>query len=369
MKSSANRRPTVAVVASRSGLDDLGPEWDALWTSSPNATPYNHRHWVMTWLDHFQGRDKIHVVTVRDGGELVGVAPYVEARLIGSTGPLGFLVAAGAELADDGGPLLAGEAGLAGEALASYLFELVQRTTTSVIMPRLVDGGPIVPHLAAAGFDLVETASVARLSICFDRFDDPATSLARLAKKRDVPRNRRRLTERFEVDVSFDDDPRTAFDSMLELQKSLRDAEDEQGLFSTTRTRAFARDAVEKLWGTGVAKLTTLRADGRPFAVGLGYVAGGRYVGHKLTYDDEYKRYGPGQMLIHELASATVARALSEYDMGRGDSPYKRQWCNHERRVVSVALVRSDRLRRAQLLAGRLLISRRIRRLGRTSWE
>lgn len=356
---------TVTVLDDRDALDELRSQWDALWASSPSATPYNHRLWVTTWLDHFAGDDQLHVVAIRDGDELVGLAPFVETRLVRAVRPFAVLLAAGAELADDGEPLLGCGGGVAGRALAAHLLDLVHRSTTSVVVPRLVDDGPLVRSLTASGFDPVELSDVARLSIRFDLLDDPARALDRVARKRDIPRARRRLGERFDVEFVVEDAASEALEAMLALQQRIRDADEERGLFSTGRTRDFARDAVEALADAGVAKLSALKVDGRPLAIGLGYVAGGRYVGHKLAYDTDLRKYGPGHLLIHELAANALAQGLSEYDMGRGDAPYKQQWCNRQRRAVTLALLRPGRLRPVQRLVQRAILSRRVARLGR----
>lgn len=360
MKDTTSRRLQVSVVEGLPALEHLLPEWRDLWSSSPNANPYNHPAWVMSWLNHFLDSDELHVVTIYRGVDLVGIAPFVKLCLNRLVGALPVLILAGAELADDGEPLLGPDPGPVADALADHLGELARCSRTSVVLMRLLDDGPLVSALAGSGLQMVETAEAVRLSVRFGDFDDAPRELKRLAKKRDIPRSRRRLSEQSDVRFVVRPCALQELDALLEMHRRRWDADDEQGLFATEAGRRFAGDALVALGRAGVAMLSSLEADGRPAAMELGYVVGDRYVGHKLTFDAELRKYGPGQMLVHEIAVTSLDRGLSEYEMGRGDSPYKRHWCNTERRSVSLALVRNGLLGSAQLMMQRAVLSRRI---------
>ncbi len=312
------------------------------------------------------------VLVARADDEIQAIAPFIRTGIVGPVGPFAALISAGSELADDGEPLLGPNPARAAQAIARHLVELVGCTTTSVLLPRLPDDGALFQAVqsvtgarstAARSVASIVTASTPRLSLRFDEFDDPESTLARLAKKRDVPRLRRRLEERSSVEYQRHDDSPEAFETMLDFQRSVRDAGEEQGLFSSRRSTEFARCAFAALAAEGVAELAVLRADGAPFAFGLGYVAGSRYVGHKLAYDADFKKFGPGLMMIDALAADALGRGLVEYDMGRGASTYKQHWCNHQRNAVSLAMLRRGRLGSIQLAGQRVVASQRIRRL------
>ena len=361
-----SRRIRLGASASESRLFE---EWDELFESSPTASPYNHRAWTSTWIDHFAAGEQVEMVEVRDGSRLVGLLPLVSVRA--PMGTFATLMPAGGDLADDGEPLLGPDPELAARAIAGYLCGRVRRSTRSFCLPRLADDGPMATALAATlpgHMRQVCVAETTRLSIRFELFEDAGPSLARIAKRRDVPRNRRRLSEAHRVDYIDNDCSEQSIGQLLELNAARwsEGAEQEQGLFATRASRAFACDAIVALGRAGVARLGSLTADGEPFAMGLGYVVGQRYIGHKLVVSRDLARYGPGQMMIHQLAQDALDGGLREYDLGRGDSPFKRQWANHERRVVSCAVVRSGPFGNLQLLAQRAQQSRRVRQTGRS---
>ena len=60
-----------------SGLEALRPEWDRLFASDPTATPFVSSAWAEAWLKHWDPAALPWIVTVRDGNDLVGLAPLV----------------------------------------------------------------------------------------------------------------------------------------------------------------------------------------------------------------------------------------------------------------------------------------------------
>ena len=57
-------------------LERLRPEWVALFDRSRIPNPFVHPDWLITWAQHFANPSDLHVLAVRSGSELVGVAPF-----------------------------------------------------------------------------------------------------------------------------------------------------------------------------------------------------------------------------------------------------------------------------------------------------
>jgi CelD/BcsL family acetyltransferase involved in cellulose biosynthesis len=45
-------------------LEDLRAEWEALWASIPDATPFQHPAWLLPWWRHI-GRGTLAAIAVR----------------------------------------------------------------------------------------------------------------------------------------------------------------------------------------------------------------------------------------------------------------------------------------------------------------
>jgi CelD/BcsL family acetyltransferase involved in cellulose biosynthesis len=57
-------------------LERLRPEWVALFDRSRLPNPFAHPDWLITWAEHFANPSDLHVLAVRSGNDLVGVAPF-----------------------------------------------------------------------------------------------------------------------------------------------------------------------------------------------------------------------------------------------------------------------------------------------------
>jgi CelD/BcsL family acetyltransferase involved in cellulose biosynthesis len=64
-------------------LDDLLPEWTELFGQDDRATPFQSPVWSRAWARHFAGAARPWIVTVRDGGRLVGLLPLWRERVCG----------------------------------------------------------------------------------------------------------------------------------------------------------------------------------------------------------------------------------------------------------------------------------------------
>ncbi len=63
------------VIASLQGLEELKPEWFALFQRCPRATPFQSPQWLLPWIKHlFQG-GQIRALAMYDEQELIRFAP------------------------------------------------------------------------------------------------------------------------------------------------------------------------------------------------------------------------------------------------------------------------------------------------------
>jgi hypothetical protein len=88
----------LATSVARSGreLKALEAEWEELYAASPAATPFQSWAWLYSWWEVYGERYEPCAITVRSGGELVGLAPLARERRTGrvllmGTGPSVYL--------------------------------------------------------------------------------------------------------------------------------------------------------------------------------------------------------------------------------------------------------------------------------------
>jgi CelD/BcsL family acetyltransferase involved in cellulose biosynthesis len=362
--SSAHR---VAVITDTNELRALADPWRRLLQASPTATAFASPAWVLTWYRHFERRHGLYAVAVWRGAELVGLAPFARTRI--GAGPAGFslLVSAGTEHGDYGDPLLGPDPLPVAEVVADHLAALVRRTTTVVNLRRLREDDPLLDLFEQRG-DLDSEPMGQRASNVIMRFadlDDPRGALERLSRKRDLPRRRRRLTERF-GDVAYvrqSPDTPAALAAMRDFLSRRWPAGEGPRLFASPGRAAFTRDVTAELVAAGLGQVSMLTAGGHPVAVGISHRVGGREVFDATSYDPDLKRFSVGLPHLHEVLSHALADGAAEVDMRAGDFSYKEQWSTTTRDTRSIALVRAGGLGRAQLAARRVAMSIRARRL------
>src|SRR5439155_23752397 len=67
-----------AVVRDAAAIEQLAPEWWVLWRRIPSGSPCQSPAWLIPWWRAF-APGILFVITVREGGRLVGLAPcYIE---------------------------------------------------------------------------------------------------------------------------------------------------------------------------------------------------------------------------------------------------------------------------------------------------
>lgn len=359
----------IEVVSDLDALARLADEWHDLLERSPGATAFASPAWVLTWYRHFERPGGVYAVVVRRDAELVGLAPFARS----GRGGFRLLVSAGTEHGDYGDPLLGPEPEPVAEALADHLSELVRGGRVAVNLRRLCADSALLAALERRD-DLVPRpmGQVARAAVVrFDRLEDPDAYLERLARRHGIPRRVRRLGEDHPpVSYGWDhDDSDWDLDGALDAMRDMLRRRWEPGtgprMFAAARLEAFTRSVLRELADAGLARVSLLRAGGRPVAVSTVFRVGRRYLSDNAAFDPELARYGLGQAELYEMLRRSLAEGAVEVDLRAGDFPYKRKWANAERVTRSVAVVAPGAAGEAALAARRIAMSLRFRGMRR----
>ncbi len=363
-RTAANER--VVAIESLDWLRSLEGAWHRLLLASPTATAFASPAWVLTWYEHFQPRGGVYAVTVWRDGELVGLAPFARTRLGGARAGFTLLVSAGTEHGDYGDPLLGPDPVPVAAAIADHLVHLVHHEDTAVNLRRLREDDPLLGMLEARD-DVACVPMGRRAENRIVRFTDLGApeALDRLARKRDLPRRRRKLEEahgEISFAASVDDVP----GALLRMQDFLarRWAPGEgPRVFAGPGRAAFTHDVVTALVRSGLGRVTTLSVGGRVVGVTVDHRVGDREVGDLCSYDPDLRPYSVGLLHLHEVLVHAMRDGVTELDLRAGDFPYKDRWATEVRPTRSIALVAPGRRGRAQMAARRVAMSLRARRL------
>ncbi len=339
--------PVTRLVNTEEGFDALQAQWQQLFSSNRNHTPFQTWEWNRTWWRHFGRAGDLRLYVVEEAGEIIGIAPLcLRRRLRGWKLPhlafiahkrsdyLDFLVQAGKEAAF----FAALFTHLRSQTRPDWrLVDLRDVPETSTNLEPLLHGG------LHASFALALQQAEACVSVpLLPTWEAYLASLGKNAR-RNVGRYRRQLADDYEVEWRIPN-------SEQELQQALEDfvtvyrerwrSTHGKTLFDSSATLAFERDICRLGASAGWYRLYMLYANAVPVAGYLGYVCNGKYYAGLLAYSPAFNRYSVGSTVIGLAIEDCIGHQWSEVDMMRGDEAFKYQWngrrkCNYSVRLSS----------------------------------
>lgn len=106
-------------------------------------------------------------------------------------------------------------------------------------------------------------------------------------------------------------------------------------IFLDENQQAFYRMLVHTMASTGWLHVAVVLLDDIPLALHFGFVYRGRFVWYKPTFNIEYEKHSPGEVLIKYLFEEVLQAGLSEFDFTIGDESFKYRFANYTRQVCS----------------------------------
>ncbi len=356
----------------------LREEWTELLESSSNDCIFLTWEWLSTWWKHLGADRRLHLVAVRCGGELIGLAPFMvcprrprrlvpfETRQFLGTGSVG----------------------------SDYLDVILRQGHEPEAL------GALVAHLAAEGVTL-ELAQVNRRSAAVleltrrleerrwrvsERAGDVCpfidlrgqTWLSYLASldgqhRYNFRRRAAKLTQefamRFELAAS-EDERREALAALVDLHmKRWSERGGSTALYATSLVafhEEFSRLALARGW----LRLFVLRLDSKPAAALYGFRYRDTFCFYQTGFDPNLSRHGVGQVTVGLSIKHAIEEGAVAYDFLHGDERYKFDWARQVRELGRLELYphsargwlgrRAKELERAARKSARRLLPRTV---------
>ena len=328
----------VEFVANAEGLLRLESQWNELVAASDSDNPFLQWEWCSTWWRHYGAGHELAIVLVRDGEQLIGLAPLYLERGGGVREPGVMRFVGSGEVCSEylGFVFRRGYEPRAGQELIHFL---LHETSIPWRQLRLTH----VPALGATA--TVLEASLAGAERPF-RVDRTATSWnIELAKSWDeflegigskrrgkVRRALRELEQnQFEFrEVSCESELDAAWDDLKRLHQARWEQQGRPGCFASRRFTEFHRELLRPLWRRGSLHLTSLHRNGKAVAASYCLRHRGRVYFYQGGIDPDAMAFRPGHCLrVCELRRA-IERGDLVFDFLSGDEDYKVQWATHQ---------------------------------------
>ncbi|HVY59607.1 MAG TPA: GNAT family N-acetyltransferase [Xanthobacteraceae bacterium] len=309
-------------------LHRLVPEWWSLWHRTPTATPFQSPAWLLPWWTTFSPGE-LHVIAMRDGDRLVGLAPFY----IESTPHRRRLLPLGISLSDYLDVLLDPQvADRAGRALVDHMEncrDLWDEWEVCDLRPEALALRFPCPAGCTETSDEVVSCPVLALPPCYDglRTCVPAR------KRRALRMSRHRAERRGAVDVVPADHVTAAamFSDLVRLHRARWEQRGEPGVLDDPRVLRFHREALPGLIESGLARLYGLAIGGKCIAVYYGFQHGPCAYAYLGGFDVDYSFESPGTLLLGYAIERAVRDGAREFHFLRGREGYKYGWGAEDR--------------------------------------
>ena len=303
-----------------SAFVSLRPEWEALEERAAEDNIFLSYLWQHSWWQDL-GEGDLDIVTFRDQGRMVGLAPTYREK-VGGFPAVRF--GGGLEVSDYLGILV--EPGYETAVGRAFLEHCLESHGLVMDFHFLRSDGVTVRLLTAAARDMDRRYRLEdeEVSPRIELTGDWETYVAGLGKKHrhELRRKRRRLEDAGGWTIAETSPETLAVDleSFFELHaKSSRAKED----FLTDDVKRFFRHICHHLQEAGWLSLRSLQFKGRPVAAVLGFVYRGKLLLYNSGYDPAENALSPGFVMMSEEVRLAIEEGMSEVDFLRGDEKYK----------------------------------------------
>lgn len=347
---------TSQLVSSHEEFRSLQPEWaDFLSGPVDGATLYNDHQFIESLMIADERLDPF-VILLRRSGTLVAIAPFVLRKA-----PYGLwlsvrqLASIPARILDGcGGAFLMTRDGEEADKVAAVFDRLdAERLRFDLIRYQaLSPESPIWDHFRCVDskfsmFPMNEELNQRHLIDLNGTFDEFLQNLSRGTRK-SLKRQWRRVHQNSSPVASVD---KVETEEQVDAFLSAVDHVDSNTWQAKTfdlgsRCTPAERRRFKILARSGLLRSYLLRFDSTPVAFEVGFQYRSDYLSHETGYDQRFKAYGPGVILLLEVLRDLFSdREVLQFDFGFGDLPQKRSLSHRQEPVGSFVIVRHSRWR------------------------
>ena len=338
-------------------VEQLAAEWRRLCDESGDEEVFYRPEWAHAYLQAFEPRADVVILSVWSGDKVRGILPLVQRRIVMSGLPIVQLT-----LPANVHSLRASLTVCPGEEGEAVLKALWQAAKT---LPRwdLIDVANVVEGSAldrllrlaqADGFRTARKRTSQTLYLPIGTSTPVSTSEKAAAQppwlagtrpkfRSHLRRAKRQLEEQGTLELKHYSaaDPE-ALEKFYALEASGWKGAEGTAIKCDPSTRQFYDAIAQAAARDGYLSLDFLELSGKPIAGHFGFNLRGRYFLAKAGYDEAFRRHGPGQLLVNEILNQTPQRGLHEFDFVGPATWDESRWASARRTSYRVFIFRKN---------------------------
>jgi CelD/BcsL family acetyltransferase involved in cellulose biosynthesis len=317
-----------------SSLAVIESEWSALCDESPAPQPFYRPEWIRAYLDAFEPRARLRVFTVRDEtGKLCAVLPLIEEDIsyLG-IGARRLRAPANVHSCRFDAAIGAGNRGRAAEALWGALRDA--RDWDVVELRDVPEGGLFHDIMTLAARERCPVGRwlslrTPQLSLAPGKDLEECLGPEHKEFRAKLRKKRRKLEKAAVVELR----EITTLDSALIERFYAMEAAGWKGRGGTAiindgPARKFYDRIAAEAAARGYLCMYSMAAGGKDIAIHFGFRLGAGYYLPKITFDETWGEYSPGQITFEEVLGRCKSGGLALFDFLGPTAPWKEKWAS-----------------------------------------
>jgi len=313
---------------------NLYDSWNDILSQAADANVQHTHEWLSSWWEVFGDNERLSLITVTDGGKIIGIAPLTITKVIGKAGfELRKLTFVGDGLTDYHDLLIANERR---EEVLRVLLEFIVngKEDWDAIHFRNVRGdSPNLPILRKilgdTSFTFVERINTQSPYISIDcSWTDYYGALGKNIRS-DVRRRLNYLAKMGKAEfirLHEVDDVTDTLGIIKSIHVKCRRANGEISWYTNEKRFRFASLILKRFSDRKWLDIVFLKLNDRVIAYYLGFIYDNIVYFWNTGFDPEFSQVSPGKLLLHYWIKDSFAEGYREFDFMVGEEPYKLQW-------------------------------------------
>jgi CelD/BcsL family acetyltransferase involved in cellulose biosynthesis len=335
---------TVERACTDAALAEMKERWESLHAEAASPNPFLTWGWSSSWWRHFGKGKQLEILSVRENGELIGIAPFYRetVRMIGIPfRRLGFL----------------GDEGIGSDHLDLICRKGLEETVANAVARSWREGSP--------QYDFIHFRSFSDRSLSLPSFAEAlgrkwviqpeegevcpylpldSTWEAYLNKlsgsmRYTIRRKMRNLEKEGSVDLVVLEDAaagRDGLEKLIDLHQKRWNAQGGSDAFLSEAKIPFHRETADYLFEKGIAKLFFLNVNRQAVASLYGFLIGGKFFYYQAGFDPSWGDRSVGMVLMGKSIQSAIDRGWGEFDFLRGPEAYKAHWTSSQRKTWNI---------------------------------
>jgi CelD/BcsL family acetyltransferase involved in cellulose biosynthesis len=322
-------RLEIEEITTTEGLEQLRPEWSALWASCPTATPFQSPEWLIPWWRYI-GEGTLWTLALRRAGGLVGLAPLYIYVKPGTTVREVFPV--GIATTDYLDALFTPEFTCCGAAAVLAHLEAHCQRWDVCDLQQLRPTSALLRVALPAGWQedktVQDTCPVLALPATVEAWRGCLSP--RLGKNLRYAWRRLEKLGAVSMERASQENLHELFASLLHLHSARWSARGSTGVLAPAGVQRAHQETVPALFAIGLLRLYSLRLADRIVASFYGFThtaAGKKRAYFYLSgFDPALTALSLGSLVIDYAVRAAIDEGAAEFDFLRGREAYKYRW-------------------------------------------